>query len=236
MPDIFVAKNNKKEKKGLRESRLRKTKIKNSKKVKASHPKTHRERKKLASHTYSPLSAFNYYPDRVDFINKDPEEEIILLLRRHPVTNIVWLVVASLMMVAPSFLPIFTFFELIPQRFQIILMIIWYLATLTYILERFLRWYFNVNIITDERIIEVDFPYLVYREITDANIDQIQDVTVIMGGPFRTVFNFGNILIQTAGEVPKIDFEAVPQPDRVAKILRELRIEEEQEKIEGRVR
>ena len=235
MPDVFVAKNSKKNKKNLMGNRSKKT-VTKKKKTKTSHLATHRERKKLASHTHNPLSAFNYYPDRVEFINKDPEEEVILLLRRHPVTNVVWLVVAGLMLIAPSFLPIFVFFESIPQRFQLILIIIWYLITLTYILERFLRWYFNVNIITDERIIEVDFPYLVYREITDANIDQIQDVTVIMGSPIRTVFNFGNILIQTAGVIPKIDFEAVPQPDRVARILRELRIEEEQEKIEGRVR
>lgn len=204
--------------------------------TKTDHLLNHRERKKMGSHTHNPLSAFNYYPDRVEFINKDPEEEVILLLRRHPVTNVVWLMIAGLMLVAPSFLPIFVFFESIPQRFQLVLMIVWYLITFTYIMERFLRWYFNVNIITDERIIEVDFPYLVYREITDANIDQIQDVTVIMGSPLRTVFNFGNVLIQTAGVIPKIDFEAVPQPDRVARILRELRIEEEQEKIEGRVR
>lgn len=235
MPDVFVAKNRVKKKKTLSTSSAKKTSRKKKKAVVKS-PKPHRERKKSKYHTHNPLSAFNYYPDRVEFINKDPEEEVILLLRRHPVTNFVWLAVASLMMVAPSFLPILTFFELIPQRFQMILMIIWYLVTLTYILERFLRWYFNVNIITDERIIEVDFPYLVYREITDANIDQIQDVTVIMGSPLRTIFNFGNILIQTAGEIPKINFEAIPQPDRVARILRELRVEEEQEKIEGRVR
>jgi len=99
-----------------------------------------------------------------------------------------------------------------------------------------LGWFFHVNIVTDERIIEVDFVNLIYREITDANIDQIQDVTVEMGGGIRTYFNYGDLIIQTAAEIPKIDFEAVPKPDMVAKVLRELRVEEEQEKLEGRVR
>jgi len=44
------------------------------------------------------------------------------------------------------------------------------------------------------------------------------------------------VVIQTAAQVPKIEFEAVPNPDKVARVLRELRIEEEQEKLEGRVR
>jgi membrane protein YdbS with pleckstrin-like domain len=57
-----------------------------------------------------------------------------------------------------------------------------------------------------------------------------------MGGVIRTIFNYGDVLIQTASEVPRIEFQAVSRPDKVAKILRELRVEEEQEKIEGRVR
>jgi len=44
------------------------------------------------------------------------------------------------------------------------------------------------------------------------------------------------VVIQTAAAIPLITFEAVPKPDKVAKTLRELRVEEEQEKIEGRVR
>ena len=74
------------------------------------------------------------------------------------------------------------------------------------------------------------------REITDANIDQIQDATVQITGASRTFFNFGDVIVQTAAAIPRVTFEAVPNPDHVARILRELRIEEEVEKIEGRVR
>ena len=99
-----------------------------------------------------------------------------------------------------------------------------------------MSWFFHVNIVTDERIVEVDFINLLYREITDANIDQIQDVTVEVSGGPRTFFRFGDVIIQTAAQVPKITFEAVPNPDTVARVLRDLRIEEEQEKLEGRIR
>ena len=77
---------------------------------------------------------------------------------------------------------------------------------------------------------------MAYREISECNIDQIQDVTVRVGGVLRTLFRFGDVYIQTASENPQIEFEAVPNPDGVSKILRELRVEEEQEKLEGRVR
>jgi hypothetical protein len=57
-----------------------------------------------------------------------------------------------------------------------------------------------------------------------------------MGGVVRTIFNYGDVLIQTASEVPNFEFLAVPKPDQVVKVLQDLRIEEQQEAIEGRVR
>jgi hypothetical protein len=50
-----------------------------------------------------------------------------------------------------------------------------------------------------------------------------------MGGVVRTMFDYGDVFVQTAGEVPRIEFEAVPHPDKVAKILRELCFLEEEE-------
>lgn len=189
-----------------------------------------------ASVDHSPLSAFRFYPDRAEFYNKDPEEKVILLLRKHPITNLRWIGMAIVMLLTPAFISVLSFFEALPYGFKIIGILGWYLVTLAYIFEKFLSWFYNVNIITDERMFDVDFHNMVYREMTDANIDQIQDVTVEIGGPIRTVFNFGNVVIQTAAEIPQIEFEAVPQPDKVARVLRELKIEEEVEKLEGRIR
>lgn len=190
----------------------------------------------LPGHTHNPLAAYCYYPDYVRFINEDPEEKVALLLRKHPITNLGWISIAFLMIIAPAFVSVLTPITLLPGDFQLVLILVWYLLTSALILEEFLSWFFHVNIITDERIIEVDFANLIYREITDANIDQIQDVTVEVGGAFRTFLHFGNVVIQTAAEIPKIEFEDVPNPDQVARILRELRIEEEEEKLEGRTR
>lgn len=184
----------------------------------------------------NPLSAFCYYPKGIKFVAKDAQEEIVLLLRRHPITNFGWILIVLLMLFAPAVLDFFPILAFLPDNFQLIAVCIWYLLTVAIGFEKFLDWFFNVCVITDERIFDVDFVNLIYREIAEAKIEQIQDVTVRMGGVIRTIFNYGDVLIQTASEVPRIEFEAVPNPDRVAKILRELIVEEEQEKIEGRVR
>lgn len=191
---------------------------------------------KTANHKHNPLSWFYYYPERVNFVNREPQEKVILLLRAHPITNLRWILIGMLMTLAPVFFLFFPFFEQLSKGYQDVLVIIWYLITFAFIFEEFLMWFFHVNIVTDERIIEVDFVSIFAREITDANIDQIQDVTSQIVGGLWTFFNFGNVIIQTAAEIPRITFEKVPKPDEVTKILRQLRVEEEQEKIDGRVR
>lgn len=223
MPDIFISKPKKETPKKEKPP---------VKKQMKSKPKS----KKHETYKFNPLSSFIYHPRDVNFVNKDSEEEIILILRKHQITNIPWMLTAVVMLFAPSVLGVFPILDFLPERFRFIGVVIWYLITTAFVFEKFLTWYFNVNIITDERVFDVDFAHLTYREMTDANIDQIQDVTVRMGSVIRTVSNYGDVIIQTAAEIPQIEFIGVPEPDRVAKILRDLRVEEEKEKLEGRVR
>lgn len=187
-------------------------------------------------HVHTPLSSYCYFPDGIKFISKDSDEKIVLFLRRHPITNLGWIIVSIIMFLAPMILDKFPILSFLPENFKFVAILGWYLISVAYAFESFLDWFFSVYIVTDERIFDVDFVNLIYREISEANIDQIQDVTSRMGSVVRTIFNYGDILIQTASETARIEFDAVPQPDKVAKALRELRVEEEQEKIEGRVR
>lgn len=191
---------------------------------------------KAPGHIHNPLAAYCYLPDNVNFETRESEEEVILFLRQHPITLVPKALIAVLMILAPSILSIFPILSFLPASFQLIAVLGWYLITTAFILESFLTWFFNVYLITDERIVDIDFYNLIYKEVSDANIDKIQDVTYKMGGVVRTVFNYGDVLIQTASEVPNFEFLAVPMPDKVATVLQELRIEEEQEKLEGRVR
>jgi len=190
----------------------------------------------MPGHTHNPIAAFNYYPDHAKFIAADSKEKIVLILRRHPITNLRWMMVALGMILGPFFASFLIEMDFVPMGYQLVGMMIWYLITMAFVIEQFLSWYFNVNVVTDERVFDVDFVNLIYREITDANIDQIQDVTVQVGGVVRTMSDYGNVMIQTASEIPQIEFAAVPKPDLVAQILRELRVQEEMEKLEGRVR
>jgi uncharacterized membrane protein YdbT with pleckstrin-like domain len=195
-----------------------------------------KEKQEEELQVYNPLSAYCYKPENVYFETQDEGEKIVLLLRKHPITNIPWIIVVILMSFAPLLLKYFPLLSFLPSNFLIAAIILWYLLTIASAIEGFLQWFFNVYIVTDERIVDFDFYNLIYKEISEAKIDKIQDVTYKVGGLVRTIFNYGDVAIQTAGTVPNFDFEAVPNPQEVVKILQALRTEEEIEALEGRVR
>ncbi len=228
MPDIYVAP--KKKKTVAKEARSAKKAVKKGVKVKTEIEKIRRD------HTANPLAAYVSSPKDIRFENQESKEEIILLLRRHWVTNIPWILIVLLMIILPPFIRDFPFFAFLPNRYQLMVLIIWYLLIIAFAFERFLIWFFNVNIITDERIVDIDFHSLLYKEVSDCPIDRIQDVTYTMGGVSRAIFNFGDVLIQTAAEVTQFEFLAVPNPRQVSAVLYDLMIEEEKEKLEGRIR
>ncbi|MGB9637656.1 MAG: hypothetical protein ACPLY7_02545 [Microgenomates group bacterium] len=208
----------------------------------ASPPLTDNSLQKPLSRDFLPakkgnsLSSLLVKPANIAFETQDPEEEILMIARAHWITNLPWLAIALLLFFAPAVLRFFPLLDSFPVRFQLIFVVVWYLILLMYIFERFLSWFFNMTIITDERIVDVDFLNLTTKKVADADLDKIQDVSFANTGVFGTIFDFGNVLVQTAAEVTEFVFENVPDPAGIAKILQRLRTEEKIEAIEGRVR
>lgn len=246
MPTIFNS--SKKTKKPGAEKRLQEKVVKEEvvkKTKKEPKAKVKKEVKKTVSQPdalqtmprkASVLAAFVTKPKNLHFETQEKKEKIVLLLRRHPITNLGWLLGAGSMFwlpfIAGRILPL----EVIPANFLFMGMIIWGLLIFGFSFERFLNWFFNVNILTDERVIDIDFPSLLYRDISQAKIENIQDISVKSSGYLRSLLNFGDVEIQTAGTVPEICFEAVPNPEQVTKIINQLIYQEEKEKLEGRIR
>ena len=88
---------------------------------------------------------------------------------------------STVMFLTPTVVTGFGILDTIPTNFKFVFIMIWYLISMAYTLESFLTWFFNVYIVTDERIIDIDFYNLTYKEVSDANLDKIEDVTYKMG-------------------------------------------------------
>lgn len=182
------------------------------------------------------FSAFCLLPGKVRFETQETHEKIVLLLRQHWFTQLKWVITAIVMVFVPLALARIPLLDFLSDKGQLMAIIIWYLLVVAFVYEQFISWYFHVFIITDERVIDVNFYNLLYKEVSEAKIDNIEDVTYRQGGVIRALLNFGDVNMQTAGEKREFMIEDVPLPSRVVKILNELKLEEEHEKIIGRVR
>ena len=185
---------------------------------------TQAEVSKLVGRSRTTLGSFVAQPKSINFDGQHKKEKIILLVRRHWILNLPWMLSAAMLAVFPLALTQTNVLSIIPLEVFNAGLLIWYLLVTAVIIEGFLTWLFNVGIITNERVLDIDFSSLLFQRTSDAQIDKIQDVTVETGGFIRTILGFGSIYIQTAGEKQEIEFTDIPSPQVVAMILKKLRL------------
>lgn len=170
------------------------------------------------------FSSYIENPTNCRFEGQDPEEKIQLLLRAHPITNLPWIVFALFLFVAPfavfRLAPIIGFnLASIPDTYLIISIIINYLLVLVVSFEGYLYWYFNVALITDHKLVDIDFEPVLYKGVDLAPLAKIEEADSVTAGIIGSIFNFGNVDIQTAGAKVAIELKNVPKPAHVADII-----------------
>lgn len=180
------------------------------------------------------LSAFNLMPEGIHFETQDANEVIILLLRRHWITNIPWIALSILLLVIPFLIVPFIaegniFVFSVPPSYITLLVFAWYLLTFSYFFSHFILWYFTVSIVTNERIVDIDYVNILHKKFAATKISRVEDVTMRALGFISSFFNFGNVEVQTAGNEPNFLFDAVPAPDRVVRIINQLMGQEEED-------
>jgi len=158
---------------------------------------------------------------KINFDGQNDHEDIVLVLRAHPVTQVFWLINGFILLITIILLNFI--FPKFLDYYQILFFDLFGLViTLSYLWFNFLGWFFNVGIVTNQRVIDIDFKGVLYKEVTIAMLRKIEDVTSKSGGFFSSVFDFGNVFIQTAGTEANIEFMDIPKPSQVAKIINQL--------------
>lgn len=192
-----------------------------------------------ATRSRNPLAMFALQPVGVSFDEQDEGEDIILLLRAHIVTLVPDLLEVVVLFVLPFVaVPIgsaigFDLRATFSGGQIVLLLLSWYLFLFGFVFYKFIYWYFNVYLLTNERVVDFDFKGIVDQKTSYAYLRQVQDVSPSVVGFFGTFFHFGNVFIETAGEKPEFDFMSVARPDDVAREILEQRKQVEPKKETG---
>lgn len=157
----------------------------------------------------------------IKFTTQHEDEEVVLVVRKHLLTQLPWLFNATVfvfLVIAANFLlP-----EVLDVRHIFVFNLFAVFFIFSYVWVNFLLWYFTVGIVTTERVIDLDFLNILYKEFTATTILQVSDITTAVGGFFRSMFRFGHVLVKTEGFQQNIEFDDIPNPSEVVKIINSL--------------
>lgn len=175
------------------------------------------------------FSSFCQNPKGVSFQTQKQHESIILFLRSHFITNVSWIVVSLILIILPiiilTFVPTFRIDFLsspTPGRFTAIYILFYYLIVFSYVFLSFLSWFYNVFIVTTERIIDIDYYDIVVHNMAATTLSHIEDVNYTQSGFIPTLFNYGNLFVQTAGTERNFEASSIPKPREATDIITEL--------------
>lgn len=169
------------------------------------------------------------------FSGQKEGENVILVIRRHwfdvlqsffPVFALLILLITSYFYL-PLFMPVLqqavyaNIFMFLENLFAMAIFILFFLIWIDY--------YFDVWIITNRRVVDVEQKGLFSREVSELELEKIQDVTTEVLGVIPTFLNYGNVYIQTAGEKERFVFNNAPNPYRIKDIIMNLQKQEEKE-------
>lgn len=173
------------------------------------------------------------------FSGQKEGEKILLVTRRHwfnilenlsSVFAMILMLIVSYV-VLPRLFPVFS-----TQDFQIIFLFLENLFAMIIWIIFFLIWidyYFDVWIITNCRIVNVEQKGLFSREVSELELEKIQDITTDVLGIIPTFLNYGDVLIQTAGEKERFAFRDVPDPYAIKDLIMNLQKQQEKQETES---
>lgn len=178
------------------------------------------------------LSSLIVTPTNICFSTQNKTEWIYIIARQSIILNIPWiinlivysvglpLILLTINYYFHDFVAAITNYLNRTQIFAIIFA--YFLSIFIYGVTNFAKWYFNVYIVTNERILDYDFYPFSGFKISEAGLTNVEDVTQAQKGFLRGFFNFGTVSVQTAGEKLQFVFDDVPNPSFVRNIIVDL--------------
>ena len=175
-------------------------------------------------------------------------EQILLVVHRnwfYFFQQFFMVIIISIFFIAGSFiLPLF-FPDYLEGNSQSIILFMQSFIMLIIWIYGFMIWidyYFDVWIITSERVINIEQKGLFNRGVSELMYAKIQDVSTEVMGFLPTIINYGDVKIQTASEDKEFLFRTVSDPYRIKDIImnlqkqHEMKVEKEVSDIIGRIK
>ncbi len=175
---------------------------------------------------------------RLDHLpNQRPDEHMILFLRRHWFA-LLSIVTAFILLIGIPLALVMYFKEIVVDwlinpvigPLFLILASMYVLSIWLFAFLEFTDYYLDTWIITNERIISIEQEGLFNRTASELDLAAVQDTTAEIRGILQTVFTYGQVYVQTAGEKGRFHFKNIDNPERVKELVTRL-VEEDKRRL-----
>lgn len=169
--------------------------------------------------------------------NQRPNEHVVLFLRRHWFALLTIIMGFLLLTIIPILIGWYFFETLEPWLADPILgplMVIvgsmYFLSIWLFAFIEFTDYYLDTWIVTNERIINIEQQGLFHRTASELDLAAVQDATAEIRGIIQTLFTYGNVYVQTAGEKGRFHFKNIDNPEHVKEVVTRL-VEEDKQRL-----
>jgi hypothetical protein len=104
-------------------------------------------------------------------------------------------------------------------RLVLILDLAWLLLWLVRGYFTWYRYQHDIWVVTNQRIVDSVKRHWFHHRMASADLVDIEDIAVVREGVLGTMFNFGDLRCQTAGEVPNFILAGIPGPSNVLGVV-----------------
>lgn len=220
MPDIFIDHTQHKEH-PVKTHLMEKPEVSDRKQ---SDPTTSLEQQLAQRHRISVFSSFVRDPQGVILAEQHEDEHIILFSRRSLVTNMSWIIAAGILLLIPLSFPfLLTPLHLSPDIFNpftnIILVIFYYLVVCGFALINFATWFYDIDIVTEKRAVDIDFYNISFVSVATARVQDLKDVRFTQKGFLASWSDYGDVTLAVEASGETLVYDDIPHPAEVVSML-----------------
>lgn len=176
----------------------------------------------------SAMTSLASFPENFKVDGQNPDEKILLFIREHKAVLVLRLLGYSIVLFLPLLLRLSI--QIINQdllnnslntssfftsKYWTCIVIFWLAYMLGGYFNLFFQWFYNINILTNNRFIDIDFLGIFSQRFEETSVETIQDAKDTQKGLIQSIFDMGDIEVLTASEKTVFNLSNVPKSNKI---------------------